>query len=80
MNFSKIRNMRDDINNAAIELYGDKRVIIFDCKSVIDYSKECIVLDLGSRKVKISGEELVADSFVFGQTDITGKIKGLEFV
>ena len=72
MNFSKIRNMRDDINNAAIELYGDKRVI--------DYSKECIVLDLGSQKVKISGEELVADSFVFGQTDITGKIKGLEFV
>lgn len=80
MKFPKIKNIKDDINNATIELYGNKRVLIFDCNSVIDYSEELIVLDLGSQRLKISGKNLIADSFVFGQTDITGEICGLEFI
>lgn len=79
MKFPKIKNMKDDINNSVIELYGDKRVLVFDCKSVIDYSDEFIVLDLGAQRVRITGSNLTADSFVFGQTDITGKISTLEF-
>ncbi len=80
MKFSKTKNMRDNINNSAIELYGDKRVLVFDCKSVIDYSDEFIVLDLGAQRIRISGRNLTADSFVFGQTDITGEISSLEFI
>lgn len=80
MKFNSIKNMKEDINNATIELYANKRVIIFDCKSVIDYSKECVVLDLGSSKLKLVGTDFVVDSFVFGQTDITGIIHSIEFV
>ncbi len=80
MKFNSIKNMKEDINNATIELYANKRVIIFDCKSVIDYSKECVVLDLGSSKLKLVGTDFVVDSFVFGQTDITGIIHSIEFI
>ncbi len=80
MKFNSIKNMKEDINNATIELYANKRVIIFDCKSVIDYSKECVVLDLGSSKLKLVGTDFVVDSFVFGQTDITGVIYSIEFI
>jgi hypothetical protein len=51
-----------------------------DCKSVVDYSEDCMVLDIGDRQVRITGENLVADSFSFGQTDIRGKIISLEFI
>ena len=46
----------------------------------MDYSKDCIVLDLGELNLRIKGENLVADSFVFGQTDISGQIISLEFI
>ena len=80
MKTGKLKNFKEELNNSAIELYGNKRVIIFDCKSVIDYSDEIIILDLNTVKLKIKGENLTVDSFVFGQTDISGEICGLEFV
>lgn len=80
MKFPKIKNIKEDISNSTIEIYGDKRIIVFDCNSVIDYTQEVIVLDLGVKKVKITGKNLTADSFVFGQTDITGEICSLEFI
>lgn len=78
--FSKLKNIELDSNGAIIELYSDKRVLIFDCKGVIDYNDESIVLDLGERKLKIIGKQLVVDSFVFDQTDIKGVITSLEFL
>lgn len=80
MKFSKLKNIELDSNGAIIELYSDKRVLIFDCKGVIDYNDESIVLDLGERKLKILGKQLVVDSFVFDQTDIKGVITSLEFL
>ena len=80
MKFSKLKNIEVDSNGAIIELYSDKRVLIFDCKGVIDYNDESIVLDLGERKLKILGKQLVVDSFVFDQTDIKGVITSLEFL
>ena len=80
MNISKFNNIKEKINDSTIELFGNRRVMVFDCKSIIDYSDEAIVLDLGTLKMKITGENLTADSFVFGQTDITGTVFGVEFV
>jgi hypothetical protein len=79
-NIDSIQNIELDSNGAIIELYSDKRVLIFDCKGVIDYNDESIVLDLGERKLKILGDQLVVDSFVFDQTDIKGVITSLEFL
>lgn len=80
MKFDSIKKLKENIGAAAIELYSDKRVIIMDCKSIIDYSQDCIVLDIGDKNLRITGKNLVADSFAFGQTDIKGTIDSLEFV
>lgn len=80
MKFNGLKNIKEDINNCAIELYSNRRIIILDCKCVVDYSKDCIVLDLGDMSLRIKGKNLVADSFVFGQTDISGEIISLEFI
>ena len=80
MKFNGLKNIKEDINSCAIELYSNKRIIILDCKCVVDYSKDCIVLDLGNLSLRIKGRNLVADSFVFGQTDINGEIISLEFI
>ncbi|MBQ8183876.1 MAG: YabP/YqfC family sporulation protein [Clostridia bacterium] len=80
MKRNPLKNVSENINNCAIELFADSRVIVTDCKCVIDYSDEHIVLNLGRLNLKITGKNLVADSFVFGQTDIKGKIEKLEFV
>ena len=43
MKIPKIKRLKEEINNSCpIELYGNKRVIIFDCKSVVDYSNDFI--------------------------------------
>ncbi len=80
MGISRFNNLKEKINDSTIELFGNKRVMVFDCKSIIDYSEEVIVLDLGAQRLKITGVNLVADSFVFGQTDITGTVFSVEFV
>ncbi len=80
MKLNLIKSIRSDINTPVIELYGNKRVVVFDCKSIIDYSDNLIALELGEAGLKITGENLCAQAFAFGQTDITGKILSLEFV
>jgi hypothetical protein len=75
-----LKNIKSEINASAIEVYSNKRILIFDCKSIIDYSPECMVIDLGGLRLKITGEALMVESFVFEQTDIRGEIYGLEFV
>lgn len=80
MKLKRLRNFTEDLDNSTIELYGNKRLIVLDCKCVVDYSRDYIVLNLGDLNLKICGKNLVADSFVFGQTDITGEIVSLEFV
>ncbi len=80
MKLNSIKKLGENISASAIELYSDKRVIVMDCRSVVDYSEDCIVLDIGDKKLRIRGERLVADSFSFGQTDIKGRIFSLEFI
>ena len=80
MKLKTLKNVKEDMDNCAIELYGNKSLIVLDCKCVVDYSQDHIVLNLGELNLKISGKNLVADSFVYGQTDINGEITSLEFV
>ncbi len=80
MKFNKLKNAEASLNDVVIELYSNRRLLVFDCKGVIDYNDESIILDLGERKLKIMGKGLVVDSFVFDQTDIRGSITSLEFM
>lgn len=80
MKINRLKSVSENINSCAIELFSNTRVIVTDCKCVVDYSEEYIVLNLGDLNLKITGDNLVADSFVFGQTDIKGNIRKLEFI
>ncbi len=79
MGVKRISELKNNLNDSLIELHSNRRIIVFDCKSVIDYSDETVVLDLNTVKLKIIGRSLNIDSFVFGQTDIKGEIISLEF-
>lgn len=79
MGFNPLKNIKDDTENAGIEMYGNKRMIILDCQCVLDFSENCIVLNLGSLNMKIRGDNLVISSFAYGQTDVSGDIVTIEF-
>lgn len=79
MAFNPLKNIKEEGNNAGIEMYGNKRMIVFDCKSVVDFSESCIVLCLGDLNIKIRGDNLVMSTFYYGQTDISGEIVSVEF-
>ena len=54
-------------------------MIVLDCKYVVEFSEESVVLNLGNLNMKVRGENLVISSFCYGQTDITGEIVTIEF-
>ncbi len=79
MGFNPLKNISEDTENAGVELFGNKRMIILDCKCVVDFSADCIVLDLGKIYMKIRGDDLEISSFAYGQTDVCGEIVSIEF-
>jgi sporulation protein YqfC len=76
----KLKNLKDDSVNGNIELYGNKQIIIDGAKSVIDYSEDFLKIDLGNICLKISGNKLVIESFVYEQIDVKGEIITVEFM
>ena len=57
--FNSLKNIKESTESAGIELFGNKRMIVFDCQCVVDYSAEYIVLNLGKLNLKIKGDGLV---------------------
>ena len=79
MGFNPLRSFSEDVENAGIELFGNKRMIVLDCKYVVDFSEDNVVLNLGTLNMKVRGDNLVISSFCYGQTDICGEIISIEF-
>ena len=79
LEFNPLKNIKENVEFAGIQLYGNKRMIVFDCKGVVDFSESYIVLCLGKLNVKIKGDNLIISSFAYGQTDITGEIVSIDF-
>lgn len=77
--FNPLKNIAESTEEASVELFGNGRMIVFDCKCVVDYTSEYIVLNLGKFNMKIRGDSLSLSSFSYGQTDICGEIIGIEF-
>ena len=76
----KFKNLKDDSVNGNIELYGNKQIIIDGAKGVIDYSEDFLKIDLGNICLKISGRNLVIESFIYEQIDVKGEIVTVEFM
>lgn len=62
-----------------IELYGNSEAVIDGCKGVSDYSESFIKLDLGQKKVKISGDALTVSSYIYESASVKGNIVSVEF-
>lgn len=76
----KIKSLKEDTLKGNIELYGNKQVIIEGAKGVVDYSEDFLKIDLGNICLKITGTNLVIESFIYEQVDVKGEIVALEFM
>ena len=76
----KFKSLKDEQPKGNIELYGNKQVIIEGAKGVVDYSEDFLKIDLGNICLKITGTNLVIESFIYEQVDVKGEIVALEFM
>ncbi|MBR6551334.1 MAG: YabP/YqfC family sporulation protein [Clostridia bacterium] len=76
----KIKSLKEETLKGNIELYGNKQVIIEGAKGVVDYSEDFLKIDLGNICIKITGTNLVIESFIYEQVDVKGEIVALEFM
>ncbi len=76
----KFKSFKDESKLGNIELYGNRQIIIDECKGVIDYDETFLKLDLGNIKLKVSGDNLVIESYIYEQMNLKGEIISLEFM
>lgn len=79
LGFNPLKNISESTESAGIELFGNKRMIVFDCQYVVDFSEDRVVLNLGNMNMSVKGDNLMISSFCYGQTDICGEIVTIEF-
>ena len=76
---NRLKKLNFNTNGACIEMYGNRELVAVGCKSVCDYDKDFIKLDLGSLCMLIRGAGLVVQSFVYEQVVVCGQIVSVEF-
>lgn len=76
----KLKQTKEDIVKGNIELFGNKQIIVDGCKGVIDYNEDFLKLDLGKIVLKVTGYNLVIDSYIYEQVDLKGEIVSVEFM
>ena len=79
MKIKSLSTENTDNVSSITEFFGNKQVIIDGCKCVINYTEGCIELALHDTGLRITGAELVMQSFLGEQAVITGVIAGAEF-
>ncbi len=76
----KLKSVKEDSVKGNVELYGNKRAIIEGCKGVVDYNEEFLKIDLGNITLKVTGRDLVIESYIYEQIDLKGEIVSVEFM
>ena len=76
----KLKSTKEDIIKGNIELFGNKQIIVDGCKGVIDYNEDFLKLDLGKIVLKVTGRNLIIDSYIYEQIDLKGEIVSVEFM
>ena len=79
LGFNPLKSISESTDNAGIEIFGNKRMIVLDCQYVVDFSEDRVVLNLGDMNMSVRGDNLMISSFCYGQTDICGEIVSIEF-
>lgn len=76
----KLKSIKEESIKGNIELYGNKQVIVEGCKGVVDYCEDFLKLDLGNIILKITGSNLIIESYIYEQIDLKGEIFSVEFM
>ncbi|MBO7179501.1 MAG: YabP/YqfC family sporulation protein [Clostridia bacterium] len=76
----KLKPTKEESARGNIELYGNKQIIVEGCKGVVDYCEDFLKLDLGKIALKITGRDLVIESYIYEQIDLKGEIVSVEFM
>ncbi len=66
-------------NEYKIEFRGMADVVLEGCLGVIEYSTDCITLNLGRQTVSFRGADLEIQSFFDGFLTITGTVMSADF-
>ncbi len=84
-NFAKAFVAEIDAPSAAlsgvshIELSGNTEAVIQGCAGVLEYSEDCIRLNLGKRTVLFKGSSLVMKSYSVEEVIVEGIFASIEF-
>lgn len=62
-----------------IEFRGNTDVVIEGCRGIVEYTEECISLNLGKNIVHFSGAQLEISSFFESQAILKGTVISMDF-
>lgn len=68
------------LNDAKIEMLGNREIIIDGCKGVIEYGENTIKLNIGELALCLVGTDMVIESFDSGVAIIRGRFAEINFV
>ncbi|MBQ1225731.1 MAG: YabP/YqfC family sporulation protein, partial [Clostridia bacterium] len=57
-----------------------KKILISDCKKILEYSPECIKILLSKELITLIGENLSLYDFFGSEVQVSGNIKALEIL
>lgn len=68
------------INEAKIEMIGNREIIVDGCKGVIEYGENLIKLNIGELVLCLVGDNMIIESFDSGVAIIGGNFAEISFV
>lgn len=68
------------LNEAKIEMIGNREIIVDGCKGVIEYGENLIKLNIGELVLCLVGDNMIIESFDSGVAVIRGKFAEISFV
>ena len=63
-----------------ILIENGKKILISDCKKILEYSPECIKILLSKELITLIGENLSLYDFFGSEVQVSGNIKALEIL
>ncbi len=70
----------DNVSNSpSIEIIGNKRVVIEQMKSILEYENDSVRVTAGGITVSVSGKKLTLNNYTDGVIVIDGIIKKISF-
>lgn len=69
----------NDLKNLHIEFFGNREVIVDDCRGILEYSNEMIKLNIGRGTLSFLGRELTIGYMASDSVQIKGTIRSMEF-